>query len=85
LDREFDDIGLEPGTVDAAITALNFHDIYNDDPAAAAVLLASVRICLKRGAYTRWSTTDLRYSTHLDLLIHSAEGILPDNKSPNFR
>ena len=32
LDREFDDLGLVPDTVDVAITALNFHDVYNPQP-----------------------------------------------------
>lgn len=48
-DQEFGDIGLEPDSIDAAITALNFHDIYNRDPDAAADLLSMVRVILKPG------------------------------------
>lgn len=29
LDRELDDLGLEAGSVDFALTALNFHDVHN--------------------------------------------------------
>ncbi len=49
LDREISDTGLEPHSLDAAVTALNFHDIYNRDPAAAAAWLGSVRTLLKPG------------------------------------
>ncbi len=48
-DREFADIGLEPGSVDAALTALNFHDLYNRSPDAAARMLSVVRTILKPG------------------------------------
>jgi predicted methyltransferase len=37
LDREFTDIGIEANSVDVAITALNFHDIYNGSGKDAAV------------------------------------------------
>ena len=33
----------------AAVAALNFHDIYNDDPAAASAWLAAIRGLLKPG------------------------------------
>jgi predicted methyltransferase len=50
LDREIDDLGLEPGSVDAAITALNFHDIYNArGPEAAAAFLGAVYQILAPG------------------------------------
>jgi len=50
LDREFADLGLEAGSVDAAITALNFHDVYNGGGAeAAAALLNAVKRVLKPG------------------------------------
>jgi len=50
LDREFDDLGLAPGSVDAAITALNFHDVYHGGgPEAAAGFLAAVHAFLKPG------------------------------------
>jgi predicted methyltransferase len=50
LDREVSDLGLEPGSVDVAITALNFHDIYNGRGAeAAASFLANVFAILEPG------------------------------------
>jgi len=50
LDREMNDLGLEPGSVDAAVTALNFHDIYNGrGPEATAAFLASVYEILAPG------------------------------------
>lgn len=48
-DREIRDIGLEPESVDAVLTALNFHDVYNQDPTAAAGMLAVVYGVLKPG------------------------------------
>jgi len=43
LDREIVELGLEPGSVDAAVTALNFHDIYNArGPEAADTFLEVV-------------------------------------------
>ena len=50
LDRELADTGIAPGTLDAAITALNFHDVYNGrGPEAATAFLVSVRELLKPG------------------------------------
>jgi predicted methyltransferase len=50
LDREVSDLGLAPDSVDAAITALNFHDIYNGrGPEAAAAFLGTVLRVLKPG------------------------------------
>lgn len=52
LDREMNDLGLEPGSVDVAITALNFHDIYNSPAGgreAAAGFLAIAKYVLKSG------------------------------------
>jgi predicted methyltransferase len=49
LDREFADIGLEPESLDGAITSLNFHDVYNNDPAAAAGMLQVLKGLLKPG------------------------------------
>ena len=41
LDREMTELGLTEGSIDAAVTALNFHDIYNGrGPEAAAAFLA---------------------------------------------
>lgn len=49
-DREFSDFGLEAGSVDVAITALNFHDIYNNGGTGAAQgVLAVVKTILKPG------------------------------------
>jgi predicted methyltransferase len=36
IDRELAETGIEPGTLDLALTALNFHDIYNARGAEAA-------------------------------------------------
>ncbi len=41
LDREFNDLGLVSGSIDVAVTALNFHDLYNRDPAQAQGVLAA--------------------------------------------
>jgi len=50
LDREMDALGLEPGSVDAAVTALNFHDIYNGmGPEAGQGFLRSVHALLVPG------------------------------------
>lgn len=50
LDRELDDLGLEPGSIDVVITALNFHDIYNArGPEAAQSVLAVIFEILKPG------------------------------------
>jgi predicted methyltransferase len=50
IDRETSELGLAPGSVDAALTALNFHDVYNSrgEEAAAAFLAAVFRV-LKPG------------------------------------
>jgi predicted methyltransferase len=49
LDREFDDLGLVQGSVDVAITALNLHDLYNRDPAAAQGVLMAIGSVVKPG------------------------------------
>ena len=49
-DRELDDLGLEADSVDAALTALNFHDLDNRDPERAARMLAVVMHVLKPGS-----------------------------------
>jgi len=49
LDREFDGLGLVAGSVDVALTALNFHDVYKNNPQAAQVLLAVLHTVLKPG------------------------------------
>lgn len=49
LDKDITDLGLPADSVDFAITNLNFHDVYNRDPAAAQAFLVSVRNVLKPG------------------------------------
>ncbi len=49
LDREFQDLGILKNSVDVAITALNFHDVYNNSPEAAAAILQTVKGVLKPG------------------------------------
>lgn len=50
LDQEMNALGIEPGSVDVAITALNFHDIYNSRGAEAAIaFLESVYAILAPG------------------------------------
>lgn len=49
VDRDFSDLGIPADSVDFAITALNFHDIYNNDPAAAQAMLTAVKETLKPG------------------------------------
>ncbi|MEE2782667.1 MAG: hypothetical protein VYE04_04880 [Pseudomonadota bacterium] len=49
LDREFNDLGLVSGSIDVAVTALNFHDLYNRDPAQAQGVLAAIKEVLKPG------------------------------------
>ena len=50
LDRNLDDTGLAPDSLDAAITALNFHDIYNGGGAAvAAGFLEDMMALIKPG------------------------------------
>jgi predicted methyltransferase len=48
-DREFADLGVAPGSLDAALTALNFHDVYNNDPAVAVSMLRAIKTLLKPG------------------------------------
>jgi predicted methyltransferase len=48
LDREISDLGLAAGSIDAALTALNFHDIYNGrGPEAAQTVLRVIHTVLK--------------------------------------
>lgn len=50
VDRDMDDLGIPPGSVDLAITALNFHDIYNSAGEEAALqFLSNVSVLLKAG------------------------------------
>jgi len=50
LDRNFDDLGLAPGSVDVAVTALNFHDLLDGrGPEAAHDILLAIREILTPG------------------------------------
>ena len=50
LDREIAELGLAPASVDAAVTALNFPDVYNArGPEAAAAFLAAAYAFLEPG------------------------------------
>lgn len=49
LDREMDDLGLVAESIDVAITALNFHDLYNRDPEQAIGMLQGIKGVLKPG------------------------------------
>ena len=50
LDRDIADMGLAPGSIDGAITALNFHDVYNGQGADAAQgFLTAIYTALKPG------------------------------------
>ena len=50
MNSDFEDIAADAGTFDAAITALNFHDIYNSrGPEAALATLQAIYSLLKPG------------------------------------
>ncbi len=50
VDRDLQDTGIPAGTLDAALTALNFHDVHNMGGDQAAVdFLAAVKTLLKPG------------------------------------
>ncbi len=51
LDKDLQDVGLAPGSLDAALTALNFHDIQNRPGGAELAMgfLAQVKKLLKPG------------------------------------
>jgi predicted methyltransferase len=50
LDRDFSDLGLAPNSVDAALLALEIHELVNSDDAdAAANFFAAIRTVLKPG------------------------------------
>lgn len=50
LDRDFSDLGLAPDSVDAALIALEIHELVNSDDAdAAANFFAAIRTVLKPG------------------------------------
>lgn len=49
VEGEFSDINIAPGSVDLALTHLNFHDVYNANPANAQILLEMAKNALKSG------------------------------------
>lgn len=49
IDADLDQTKVEPGSLDAAITALNFHDVYARGPDAAVGFLQQIRTLLKPG------------------------------------
>lgn len=51
LDREIVDLGLEPGSLDAVFTSMNWHDIYNNGAEAAAGTLQTLKGLLKPGGF----------------------------------
>lgn len=48
-DHEFRELGLATNSLDAAVTALNLHDVYNQDPDTAVGMLRIVLDALKPG------------------------------------
>lgn len=50
IDQNIGEAGLEEGSIDVAITALNFHDLYNADPKVGVQALAVLLPILKPGA-----------------------------------
>lgn len=48
LDKDYNDLGLDKH-VDVAITALNFHDVYNRSPEAGVEMLKGIKTALKPG------------------------------------
>jgi len=49
LDRALTDLGIQPGSLDAAFTALNLHDLYNRSPDTAHGMLVGIKALLKPG------------------------------------
>jgi len=49
LDREIDDLGLAPGSIDLALTALNFHDLHGGGRKSTDGFLGAVRATLVPG------------------------------------
>ncbi len=49
LDAPMQDTGIEPGSVDVAVTALNLHDIYNNSEDNAVAMLKVLHGLLKSG------------------------------------
>lgn len=49
VEGDFGSLSIPSGSVDLALTHLNFHDVYNANPANAQTLLATVKDALKSG------------------------------------
>jgi predicted methyltransferase len=49
LDRPVQELGLAAGSLDVVFTSMNWHDIYNNDPAAAAATLLVLKDLLRPG------------------------------------
>lgn len=49
VEGDFAELNIAPGSVDLALTHLNFHDVYNANPENAQVLLQTVKAALKSG------------------------------------
>lgn len=49
VDRDITNLDLDAASVDFALTALNFHDVYNNNQEAAVEMLLAVREVLKPG------------------------------------
>lgn len=49
VNKDLNELGLAQNSVDFAITNMNFHDVYNRDPAAAQEMLQAVKAVLKTG------------------------------------
>ena len=49
IDADFADLDLEPGSLDGALTALNFHDVYHRSPDAAVAMLEKMKTLLVPG------------------------------------
>lgn len=50
VNKDLGELGLAPNSVDFAITNLNFHDVYNGNPAAAQAMLQAIKEVIKPGA-----------------------------------
>jgi predicted methyltransferase len=50
LDMDTENLNLPANSIDFAITNLNFHDVYNRDPAAGQAFLLAIKNALKPGA-----------------------------------
>lgn len=49
VNKDLNELGIAPNSVDFAITNLNFHDVYNANPEAAQAMLQAVKAVIKPG------------------------------------